>query len=186
MPFTLRDHRLVLGRRLPVPQRLAGRLDERVDQLDRRLLLLVAEHDGAEHHFLGQLVGLRLDHQHGGFGARDDEVERRGRELGLGRIEHVLAVDVADARGADRPVERDAGQHERRGRADHRRNVGIDFRIDRHHGRDDLHFVVEASGKSGRIGRSMRREVSVSFSDGRPSRLKKPPGILPAANVFSW
>ena len=25
----------------------------------------------------------------------------------------------------------------------------------------------------------MRREVSVSFSDGRPSRLKKPPGILP-------
>ena len=34
---------------------------------------------------------------------------------------------------------------------------------------------------SGRIGRSMRREVSVSFSVGRASRLKKPPGILPAA-----
>ena len=40
--------------------------------------------------------------------------------------------------------------------------------------------------KSGRIGRSISREVSVSFSEGRPSRLKKPPGILPAANVFSW
>jgi hypothetical protein len=39
---------------------------------------------------------------------------------------------------------------------------------------------------SGRIGRSIRREVSVSFSEGRPSRLKKPPGILPAAKVFSW
>ena len=39
--------------------------------------------------------------------------------------------------------------------------------------------------KSGRMGRSIRREVSVSFSDGRPSRLKKPPGILPAAKVFS-
>ena len=38
---------------------------------------------------------------------------------------------------------------------------------------------------SGRIGRSISREVSVSFSDGRPSRLKKPPGILPAAKVFS-
>ena len=37
------------------------------------------------------------------------------------------------------------------------------------------------SANSGRIGRSIRREVSVSFSDGRPSRLKKPPGILPAA-----
>ena len=42
------------------------------------------------------------------------------------------------------------------------------------------------SSNSGRIGRSMSREVSVSFSEGRPSRLKKPPGILPAAKVFSW
>ncbi len=36
-------------------------------------------------------------------------------------------------------------------------------------------------GKSGRIGRSISRQVSVSFSSGRPSRLKKPPGILPPA-----
>ncbi len=42
------------------------------------------------------------------------------------------------------------------------------------------------AGNSGRIGRSIRREVSTSFSVGRPSRLKKPPGILPAAKVFSW
>ena len=42
------------------------------------------------------------------------------------------------------------------------------------------------SGNSGRIGRSIRRETSVSFSVGRPSRLKKPPGILPAAKAFSW
>ncbi len=41
------------------------------------------------------------------------------------------------------------------------------------------------SGKSGRHGRSMRREVRISSSRCRPSRLKKPPGILPAANVFS-
>ena len=38
-----------------------------------------------------------------------------------------------------------------------------------------------ASGKSGRNGRSIKRDVNVSFSEGRPSRLKKPPGILPAA-----
>jgi hypothetical protein len=41
--------------------------------------------------------------------------------------------------------------------------------------------LKKPSGKSGRIGRSMSRQVSVSFSVGRPSRLKKPPGILPAA-----
>ena len=36
-------------------------------------------------------------------------------------------------------------------------------------------------GKSGRSGRSMRRQVRVSFSSGRPSRLKKPPGMRPPA-----
>ena len=39
--------------------------------------------------------------------------------------------------------------------------------------------------KRGRSGRSIRRETRVSFSLGRPSRLKKPPGILPAADAFS-
>ncbi len=42
------------------------------------------------------------------------------------------------------------------------------------------------SGKSGRSGRSIRRELRISFSLCRPSRLKNPPGILPAAKVFSW
>ena len=36
-------------------------------------------------------------------------------------------------------------------------------------------------GNSGRSGRSIIREVRTSFSVGRPSRLKNPPGILPAA-----
>jgi len=38
---------------------------------------------------------------------------------------------------------------------------------------------------SGRSGRSISRDTKVSFSEGRPSRLKNPPGILPAAKVFS-
>ena len=41
--------------------------------------------------------------------------------------------------------------------------------------------LMNPSGNSGRIGRSIRRDVSTSFSDGRPSRLKKPPGMRPAA-----
>jgi len=47
--------------------------------------------------------------------------------------------------------------------------------------RDHLHVIDEASGNSGRIGRSINRDVSVSFSVGRPSRLKNPPGWRPAA-----
>ena len=35
----------------------------------------------------------------------------------------------------------------------------------------------------GRIGRSIKRAVSVSLVVGRPSRLMKPPGNLPAAQV---
>ena len=45
--------------------------------------------------------------------------------------------------------------------------------------------LVNSLGKSGRIGRSISLQVRVSFSLGLPSRLKKPPGILPAAYVFS-
>ena len=153
-----------------------------MDQVDHRLLLLMAEHHRAEHHFLGQFLRFRLDHQYRGLGARDDEIELGvRRQLGLAGIEHVLAVDVTDARGADRTVKGHAGQGNCRRRADQGRNIGIDFRIDRHHCRDDLHLVVEPSGNSGRIGRSISRQVSVSFSDGRPSRLKKPPGMRPAA-----
>src|SRR4029077_18710808 len=40
-------------------------------------------------------------------------------------------------------------------------------------------------GQSGRIGRSTMRAFRVAFSDALPSRLKKPPGILPAAYIFS-
>ena len=40
-------------------------------------------------------------------------------------------------------------------------------------------------GQSGRIGRSIMRAVRMARSVGRPSRLKKPPGILPAAYIRS-
>jgi len=47
------------------------------------------------------------------------------------------------------------------------------------------HSRRKPSGNMGRIERSIRRMVSVSFVVGRASRLKKPPGILPADSVFS-
>ncbi len=41
------------------------------------------------------------------------------------------------------------------------------------------------SGNNGRIGRSVRRAARMAASDGRASRLMKPPGILPAAYIRS-
>ena len=146
----------------------------------------MAEHDGAEHDVLGQLMGFRFDHQHAFLGAGDDQVELGLRHLFVARIEHVLAVDVADPRGADGAEERDARERERRRGADQGDDVGVVLEVVAQDGADDLGLVAEQGWNSGRIGRSMRREVSVSFSLGRPSRLKKPPGILPAAKAFSW
>ncbi len=41
------------------------------------------------------------------------------------------------------------------------------------------------SSKVGRMGRSTRRQVRIAVSLGRPSRLKKDPGMRPAAYIFS-
>ena len=41
--------------------------------------------------------------------------------------------------------------------------------------------LLNPSGNSGRTGRSMSLLVRISFSEGRPSRLIKPPGNFPAA-----
>ena len=41
--------------------------------------------------------------------------------------------------------------------------------------------IIKSFTNSGRMGRSIRRDVRVSFSLGLASRLKNPPGILPAA-----
>ena len=136
-----------LRRRGPVPGRLAGVAHQFVDRVDRDLALLVAEDDAAQHDLLAELLGLGLDHQHGGFGAGDDEVHLRIGKLRLARVQHVLAVDVADARGADRAVERDAGDRQRGARADQRGDVGRDLGVQRQHVDDDLHFVVEAFGE---------------------------------------
>src|SRR5919204_325099 len=61
----------------------------------------------------------------------------------------------------------------------HRRTDLLDGLLD---GRRSL---AQPFGQSGRIGRSIMRAVRIAFSVGRPSRLKKPPGILPAAYIRS-
>jgi hypothetical protein len=68
-------------------------------------------------------------------------------QLGLARVEHVLAVDVAHARGADGAVERDAADRQRGAGADHGGDVGLHFGVQAHHVHDDLHFVEEAFGE---------------------------------------
>ena len=152
------EHRLLDLRsvgRLEVARLLGGLLGEPDDRLDDRLEMLVAEHHGAEHHVLGELLRLRLDHQHGVGGAGDDEVERRVLHLGERRVELVAAVDVADAGAADRAHEGHAGEGQRGRGGDDADDVGIVLEIVREHGDDDLGVVLvalerRAAGSAGR------------------------------------
>ena len=102
------------------------------------------EDDRAEHDFFGQLGSFRLDHQDGVLGSRNDQVQLRSRSVLLARVQQVLAVLVANARRADRTLERHARQRQRRRAAQQRRNVGIDIRIQRDDRGHDLDVVVEA------------------------------------------
>ena len=99
-----------------------------------------------------------LDHQHAFNGAGDDEVELALFALAGGRVQHVLAVDIADAGGADRAEERNAGEGQRGGGSRPAPTMSGSF------SRSWLSTVAttwtslrKPSGNSGRIGRSIRR-----------------------------
>ena len=104
----------------------------------------MTEHHGIKHGLFGQAVGFGFNHQHGAFGTGHDEIEAGFLELGNRRVADETAVDVAHAAGADRALERDAGNGQCSRSTDHGRNIGIDFRINGQHVNDDLHFVEEA------------------------------------------
>ena len=125
-------------------RRALGKLD---DGVEHRLEVLLAEHYGAEHHILGEFLCFRLDHQHGVGGACDHEVERALAHLVDHRVQRVFAGDIADARGADRAQEGNAGQRERGGGRDHGDDVWIVLHVMGEHGGDDLRLVAEAAGE---------------------------------------
>ena len=110
--------------------RLLRRLFRQADDgVDGMLHLAVAEHHGAEHDVFAELLGFGFHHHHRVMGAGDDQFE-----LGIGhvvdrRIELVFAVDVADAGGADRAHEGQAGNGQRGGHRDHRHDIGIIFQV---------------------------------------------------------
>ena len=137
-------------RRVELEGLAGGVLGHVDDHVDHRLHLLVAELDRAEHLGLRELVGLELDHHHRVLGAGDDQVEPL---LGVvaqllhvvdRRVQHVGAVDEADARRADRAHEGHAGERQRGGGGDHADDVGVVLHVVGEDGGDDLDLVAEA------------------------------------------
>ena len=142
---------------------LLGKID---DRLDHRLEVAVAEHHSAEHDLLGKLLGFRLDHQHRVCRAGDDEVELALGHLFQRRVEDVFVVGEADARCADRTLERRTRQAKCRRGGDQREDVGIVFEIVRERGDDHLRLVAPAIGKQ-RTDRTVDQAGDQRFLFGR-------------------
>ena len=121
-----------------------GLLGEFDDRIDHRLEVPVPEHHGAEHDVFVEFLGFRFHHQYGVGGAGDNQIELGFDHLVERRVEDVFVIDEADARGADRALERRARQRQGCGGRDHRQNVGVVFHIMRKHGDDDLGLVAPA------------------------------------------
>ena len=114
-------------------------------RLAELLDLFVGERERLEEHVLGHLVGAGLDHRQAVLRADDDQVERGLLEVLLvGRVEDELAVDAADAHGADRTEERQRREHQRGRRAVDAEDVVRRDEVGREDGADHLHLVAEA------------------------------------------
>ncbi len=137
----------VTRRRLPFPSGFACVANQFVNGVDGHFALLVTKHHGAEHEVFGQLQGFRLDHQHGRLGACNHQIHSAVFALGLTRVEHVFAIDVAHACGANGAMERDARNAQSGRDGNHGGNVSVDFGIERHGVNHHMHFVVETFGE---------------------------------------
>ena len=123
---------------------LFGKADDRRDHL---AAFGVGEHDGAQHLFLGQLLGFRFNHHHGRVGARHHEVEATGGDFRERGVEAVFAILEANARRRDRAHERQTADREGSRGGDHRQHIGLALAIIAQHLGDDVDFVVETFGE---------------------------------------
>src|SRR6478609_8384615 len=127
--------------------------------LRRALLVELPRGLGATglHHHDRDLTGV-------GPAPGDDELERRLVALLVRRVRDPGTVEVREAHGADRAVERDARDHQRRGGTVDRDDV-VRIRLVRtEDGRDDLHLVAE-------VGREARPQRAVGQAAGQDRRL---------------
>jgi len=134
----------LLGELEVEPLRLADLASQLLLGLAELADLCVRDLEGLEQLLLGDLRGAGLHHRQAFLRADDDEVELGVLDLGKRRVDRELAVDQADADGADRALERERRDHQRRrGAVDAEDVVGGD-EVGRERRADDLHLVPEA------------------------------------------
>ena len=145
---------------------LADGLPELLLEVDERLERPVAEQDGLGHDVLGQELRAGLDHHDRVAGAGDDQVELGVLELAVRRVDDELAVDPADADRADRAVERDLADRQRRRGGDRADDVRVVLLVRREDRDDELDVVLVALGEE-------RADRPVRQAGGEDRRLRR-------------
>ena len=149
-------------RRFPIPYFRVYFIGELVDGVNRHLHLVVTVNDGTEHHVFRQDFGFRFHHQNGFGCTRNHQIQFGFRQFGFGRVQHIHTVYITHARCTNRTGKRYAAQHQRSGCAEHGRNIGIDFRVNGNHHRNDLDVVVETFGEQ-RTDRTVDQTAGQNF-----------------------
>jgi hypothetical protein len=90
--------------------RLAGGLRQVVDGVDDLPDRVVCGLERLDDFFLARFLGAGLDHHQAVLAAGDRDIEFAALPLIVGRVDHVLAVDQADADTRDRGVKRNLRQ----------------------------------------------------------------------------
>ncbi len=103
----------------------------------------------AEHNVLGDLVSAGLDHNDLVAGGGDGAVHLAGLFFLARRVDEILAVLEPEADACDGSVERNVGDGDGGGGADHSGDLGAAVVINAHNGAGDDNVVSEVGGEEG-------------------------------------
>ena len=138
---------LVEGGVLILELGLADLLDHLVDQVQHGLQMLVRLHDALVHDLIGDLVGLRLDHDDLLVGGGDGGGHAVGGLLGLGGVKEELFAVPAEDDAGNGAVERHVGDADRGGGADHGSDLGAAVPIHAQDLAGDDNVIAQVGGE---------------------------------------
>ena len=166
--------------------RLADFLCQLADDGTNLLDLAMAELDRVDHFFFRRFLRARLDHHNAFGGADDHDVQLRGTHLVVRRVHDVLSIHQSNAHCANRTIERNIGDGQRRRSAVNAADIGIILRVCREHHRNDLGLAAEALGEQ-RADGAIDLAASEDFFFARPAfTLDESPGETSAGvGVFA-
>ena len=117
-------------------------------------------------HLLRQLIGASFDHQDSILGSGDNQIELAFFHLFHSRVHYIFLIDITDPYASNRSIERNIGNRQGAGSADHRNDIRCVILVHRNNRRNDVHIIAEPIGKQG-PNRSVNHPGTQNSSFGR-------------------